>query len=247
MSGRGLGTTVVTGAAGGIGSAIVRTVLDRGGSVVGVDLAACPVPPSDRLHWVRGDVTDITTLDAAFEAAGRAGGARALVCSPFADDRAPLEDLTADRITAVFEQQVVSAWQWGARLAGTRDTAAGDSAIVHVSSVHARSAATGLGPYAMAKSALEALTRAMAVEWGPRGVRCNAVAPGYVPVARNAHRRRDPGALDSIARRLPLRRVVTAADVAEAVVFLADPRAAGVTGVCLPVDAGMGAAMPDWA
>jgi NAD(P)-dependent dehydrogenase (short-subunit alcohol dehydrogenase family) len=79
-------------------------------------------------------------------------------------------------------------------------------------------------------------------------VRCNAVAPGFVPVARNAHRWA-AGATDaaSIARRLPLRRVVTAQDVAECAFFLAGPGAGGITGVSIPVDAGMGAALPQWA
>ena len=247
MSAAGAGTAIVTGAAGGIGSAIARIVLERGGAVVGVDLAACPFPGSDRLTWVRGDVTSEATIDAAFDAARESGGARALLSSPFAEHRARLEDLTGAQITAVFEQQAVAAWRWGTRLAGERADARGDTAIVHISSVHARSASAGAAPYAMAKAALEALTRAMAVEWGPGGVRCNAVEPGFVPVPRNEQRWREPGAMEAIARRLPLRRVVTPADVAEVAVFLAGPGAAGVTGVCLPVDAGMRAAMPEWA
>lgn len=239
-----LGVVIVTGAAGGIGSAVAQAVLDRGGTVVGVDLNACPFPRSDRIAWVRGDLTSDVTLDAAFGAAGAAGGARALVGSAFADHRAPLEKLTAAQIAAVFEQQAIGAWRWGTRLVDERDGARDDTSIVHVSSVHARNARPGAAPYAMAKNALEALTRAMAVEWGPRGVRCNAVEPGFVPVARNAHRWRDP---DSIACRLPLRRMVTAAELAEAVVFLAAPQASAITGVCLPVDAGMSAALPEWA
>ncbi|MGA8114831.1 MAG: SDR family oxidoreductase [Actinocatenispora sp.] len=244
MTGSDLGVVIVTGAAGGIGSAIVRAVLDGGGSVVGVDLDACPFPADDRIVWVRGDVTDGATIDSAFGAARDAGGARALLSSAFADHRAPLEELTAAQIMAVFEQQAIGAWRWATRLVDERAGAPGDTAVVHVSSVHARSAAAGAAPYAMAKSALGALTRAMAVEWGPRGVRCNAVEPGFVPVPRNAHRWGDA---DAMARRLPLRRVVRPVEVAEVVVFLASPRAAGVTGVCLPVDAGMGAALPEWA
>jgi gluconate 5-dehydrogenase len=146
----------------------------------------------------------------------------------------------------VFEQQVVAAWRWGTRLAAGQIDPDVGSAIVHVSSVHARLATPGAASYAMAKAALEALTRAMAVELGPRGVRCNAVEPGFVPVARNAHRWR-AAAPDAIACHLPLRRVVTAAEVAEAAIFLAGPQASAITGVCLPVDAGMSAALPEWA
>lgn len=247
MSRSDLGVVVVTGAAGGIGSAIVKAVLERGGSVVGVDLDGCPVPSSPGLAWVRGNVASRATVDAAFAAAQGLGGARALIGSAFADHRAGLDELTAAEIIAVFEQQVVAAWEWGARLVHERVDRTSDAAIVHISSVHARLAAAGAAPYAMAKSALGALTRAMAVEWGGRGVRCNAVEPGFVPVPRNAHRWRGDAAMEPIARHLPLRRVVTAAEVAEVAVFLAAPAAGGVTGVCVPVDAGMGAALPEWA
>lgn len=242
-----MSVTIVTGAAGGIGSAIVQRLLECDGWVVGVDLDACPLPEFDRLAWVRGDLTHDATLDAAFAAARDKGGARALVGSAFADHRSSLDTLTVAAIMAIFEQQTVGAWQWGTRLVAERDAAADDTAIVHVSSVHARLASPGAAAYAMAKSALTSLTRAMAVEWGPRGVRCNSVEPGFVPVPRNAHRWGDSERADQIAARLPLRRVVTPADVAEVVVFLIGPRAGGVTGACLPVDAGMGAALPEWA
>lgn len=241
------GVAIVTGAAGGIGSAIVRTLLSRGGSVVGVDLSPAPAPSTDHLSWVHGDVTSPETVDAAFEAAAAAGGARALVNSTFADARAWLEDLADQALLSVFDRQVISALRWSTRLVAECRNGLGETSIVNVSSVHARSASVGAGSYAMVKSSLEALTRAMAIEWGPCGLRCNAVAPGFVPVPRNAHRWRDSAAVREIACHLPLRRVVTPAQVAEAVVFLLGPEAAGITGVCLPVDAGMSAAMPEWA
>jgi NAD(P)-dependent dehydrogenase (short-subunit alcohol dehydrogenase family) len=238
--------TIVTGAAGGIGSAVVRTLLNQGSAVVGVDLAASPLPQDPGLSWVQGDLTDPATVDAAFAAADRHGGASALVMSAFADHHAPLVELTAPVIADVFDRQAIAAWTWGVRLlAGHRSGE--DAAIVHISSVHAHFAAPGKAAYAMAKAALQALTRAMAVEWGPRGVRCNAVLPGFVPVPRNAHRWHDQAEMDSIADRLPLRRVVTAEDVAQCAAFLAGPQARGVTGTCLTVDAGMSAAMPEWA
>jgi gluconate 5-dehydrogenase len=240
------GLVIVVGAAGGIGSAVARMVLGRGGAVIGVDRESCPLPDHERLTWVRGDAAAAATIDEAFAVARESGCARALVMAAFADHRAPLEELTPERIRQVFDQQAVSAWAWGTRFAVERAPSV-DASVVHVSSPHAHAAAPGLAAYAMAKAALEALTRAMAIEWGPRGVRCNAVAPGFVPVPRNAPRWRDPTDLETIARHLPLRRAVTADEVAECVCFLAGSRSSGITGSCLPVDAGLRAAMPEWA
>jgi NAD(P)-dependent dehydrogenase (short-subunit alcohol dehydrogenase family) len=240
------GVTVVTGAAGGIGRAVVGVLLERGDAVVGVDLAGSPLPEHPRLAWVRGDLTDTSIVDAAFAAAAGFGAPTGLVMSAFADHHVPLTELTAPLIAAVFDQQAVAAWTWGVRL-HDEHPADRDASIVHISSVHAHLAAQGKAAYAMAKAALQALTRAMAVEWGPDGIRCNAVLPGFVPVPRNAHRWSDPAGAAAIARHLPLRRVVTAEDVAHCAAFLDGPLARGVTGACLTVDAGMSAALPEWA
>lgn len=241
------GAAVVTGAAGGIGSAVVHAFLSRGIPVVAVDREPGAPQGDTGPSWVTGDAGEPEVVEQAIVAATAFGGPRFLVTATFTDHRGALLDLAAEDVTGVIDRQIRQAWLWSTRVvAATPDPAS--TAIVHISSVHAVAAIQGCAPYAMAKAALEALTRAMAVEWGPLGVRCNAVAPGFVPVARNAHRWA-AGATDaaSIAERLPLRRVVTARDVAECAYFLAGPGAAGITGVSIPVDAGMLAALPHWA
>ena len=244
MSNTVTGAAIVTGAAGGIGSAVVHAFLSRGIPVVAVDREPGESSGGD---WVTGDAGEPEVVEQAIAAAAAFGGPRFLVTATFTDHRGALLDLAAPDVTGVIDRQIRQAWLWSTRVvAATPDPAS--TAIVHISSVHAVAAIQGCAPYAMAKAALEALTRAMAVEWGPLGVRCNAVAPGFVPVARNAHRWA-AGATDaaSIAERLPLRRVVTARDVAECAYFLAGPGAGGITGVSIPVDAGMLAALPHWA
>lgn len=231
-------TVIVTGAAGGIGSAVIRALAGAGRPVVAVDWES---GADTRATWVRGDVTDPETLTEALAAAADLGGARGLVTSTFGEHRGTLAELSAAQLTGTVDHQVGHAWQWAMGVVmGGADPAG--TAIVHISSVHAATAAIGTAPYAMAKAAIEALTRAMAVEWGPLGVRCNAVAPGFVPVPRNTHRD-----VAAIAANLPLRRVVTPDDVAACVRFLLSDDAAGVSGACLTVDAGMSAAMPTWA
>lgn len=233
---------VVLGAAGGIGAAIVRALAADGHRVLGVDvgeadesLTALP----QVIGHVIGDIRDARTVQRGFAALEeRSLTATVLVTSAMAERRAPLEDLDEPAFRDVLDVLYVSAWRWSRELLVRRSDDRALS-VVHVGSVHAFRAAGGFGAYSAAKAALLALTRAMAVEWGPRGLRCNAVAPGFVPVGRNAPRWEDPQALRRLTDRLPLRRATSADDVAQAVLFLASSRAASITGTCLPVDAGL--------
>jgi meso-butanediol dehydrogenase/(S,S)-butanediol dehydrogenase/diacetyl reductase len=106
------------------------------------------------------------------------------------------------------------------------------SAIVAVSSVNGTLAAPGVPAYAAAKSGLEGLVRQVALEYGPRGIRVNAVAPGMI----------GPTGIPDAAAGYPLGRIGTPEEVAQAVHFLAD--ATFVTGVVLPVDGGLSIASP---
>jgi meso-butanediol dehydrogenase / (S,S)-butanediol dehydrogenase / diacetyl reductase len=108
------------------------------------------------------------------------------------------------------------------------------SAIVAVSSVNAFLAAPGVPAYASAKAGLEGLVRQLALEYGPAGIRVNAVAPGMIGNA----------GLEAASEGYPLRRTGTPAEVAAAVEFLASAGASFITGVTLPVDGGLSIASP---
>jgi 3-oxoacyl-[acyl-carrier protein] reductase len=110
--------------------------------------------------------------------------------------------------------------------------------IVNVSSVVARRGGRGQTSYAASKGAVEAFTRALAVELGGRGITVNAVAPGMIETDMTADLR--PAAGDEVKRRIALGRFGTTEDVAHAVVFLASPGAAYITGQVLGVDGGLG-------
>jgi len=181
---------VVTGGGRGIGRAVVERLLGDGAAVVAVDLDPAALawtdghPAGSRVVAVAGDAADETVTDRAADLAGSAGTLAGWVnnAAVFRDasvHSAPSRELL-DLVMLNLAPAVV-----GCATAVRRFLAAGSGgAIVNVSSHQAQRPVPGSTPYATAKAAVEGLTRALAVECGPRGVRVNAVALGSITTER---------------------------------------------------------------
>jgi NAD(P)-dependent dehydrogenase (short-subunit alcohol dehydrogenase family) len=113
--------------------------------------------------------------------------------------------------------------------------------IVNIGSISGARPAPGCGLYSASKAALESLTKSMALEWGPKGVRVNGVAPGHVSTdGVNADFAAGRLNFEAMVRQIPAGRIASVEDIAETVLFLASDRARHVVGATLTVDGGEG-------
>jgi 3-oxoacyl-[acyl-carrier protein] reductase len=214
---------LVVGAGSPIGRAIGATFAASGDRVVGVALESFVDPAFDRTL-----VLDCSTAAGASEAVGSLDRLDVVVLAAAAMPVGPVTSTTDAEWHAALDATLGTAFAvCRAALPGMGD----GGAIVAVSSVNAFLAAPGVPAYAAAKAGLEGLVRQLALEYGPRGVRVNAVAPGMIG---------DP--VPDSAAGYPLGRTGRPEEVAAAVHFLAG--AGFVTGAVLPVDGGLSIASP---
>lgn len=148
----------------------------------------------------------------------------------------PLAELSEDSLGKVIETNLMGPLRL-ARHAMPHLAVQGGAFVV-VSSVNARFAAAGAGAYSLSKAALEQMVRQLALEWGGKNVRVNAVAPGTVRTDMIRALVDRPGFMDSIMSSTPLRRIAEAEDIASVVAFFASEAARHVTGQSLVVDGG---------
>ena len=235
---------LVTGGASGIGRATLSRLLAEGARVVAVDRRA-PGPDLQAVPGVQYLTADVSRPEQVTSAVGEAaellgGPAEVLVNAAGIYQIRPLLDLTAAEWDHMLAINLRGPFLAGRAFAAALIGAGLPGAIVNIGSTAALVADAGepSAHYNAGKAGVLALTRQMAVEWAPHGIRANAVCPGVIdtpmlrlmddPVAGHAY----------LETGVPLRRLGTADEVAAVVVFLASPDASYLTGVAVPVDGG---------
>lgn len=229
LSGR---VALVTGAAGGIGRALVRRFADAGARVVAADVANSDVDGAAVCAAM-----DVTDAAAVAEVVGANGPIDVLVNNAAATGS--LGDSFLNEPMAVWDRQydvTVKGAVHCARAVLPAMVERRYGSIVNIASVNGLMF-FGHPAYSAAKAALISLTQSLAALYGPHGVRVNAIAPGTIrtPVW-DARLETDPEKLDRLARWYPLGRIGEPSEIAEAACFLASDRSAWTSGVVLPVD-----------
>lgn len=222
---------LVTGAAGGLGLAIVAVLRGHGATVL----------PSDRqiADGHAADLSDGADLAGLSEACRRFGVTDLCLNAGIEGPVGPLAETGADGATAaldrLFEINVMANWRL---LSDLLPGMVGGGSVVLMSSIAGLRGNGRIGAYGMTKAALSQMARNIAVEWGPRGIRANAVAPGLIDTPLAARLKADP---DFMARRLqatPLRRLGQPEEIAATVAWLLSPAAGFVTGQTIVADGG---------
>lgn len=243
----------VTGAASGIGAAIARSLAQAGARVALLDRDAAGCEQVSTELVAQGAAAIAVACDIADEASVAAAAQRVQAelgpCQALINNAGMLRPGGLDEVSLADWNAVLSVNLSGyllcARAFSRPMRDAGRGSIVNVASISGLFPQTRSGAYSASKAGVLLMSRQMAVEWGPQGVRSNAICPGMIRTALSARFYEEPGFEQKRAAVTASRRVGEPQDIADVALFLASPRSAYVNAAEIAVDGGMSSMLMD--
>jgi len=239
---------LVTGGGAGIGRAIAETFAREGAHVVVADrdqeaaesVAQAITRNNGAATAHLADVTDTAQVKALMAMIGEAfGKLDVLVNNAGVGERSDFRHISDEAWDKVWKVNLDGTVRC-AREAFELMRASGNASVINLSSVMATKHTRQMSVYSATKGAVSALSRSLAVEYAPYGIRVNALCPGYVETALIGRYMAKPMIAKALLSQTPLRRFGMPQDIANAALFLASDEAAYITGASLNVDGGMG-------
>ncbi len=243
-------TVIVTGASRGIGAATAKAFAaegarvavnyrrDESGALATREAIAAAGGVAKIFQADVGSMTDVERLaDAVRDSFGTTS---ILVNNAAMIDRSSFLDVTLEDFEAVWHANVRGVFQLSQRVAADMVVEGIPGVIVHISSILARLAVPSRTAYIASKGAIEGLTRAMAIDLAPHGIRVNAVAPGLIATEALLAGMPDPEVQEAVQSYIPGGRFGRPEELMAAILFAASPEASYLNGAVVPVDAGLG-------
>jgi NAD(P)-dependent dehydrogenase (short-subunit alcohol dehydrogenase family) len=237
----------ITGGTRGIGKAVIEEFLELGAEVITTarhaeELKACIKSWGKQGFRVQGIAADVSNAEDRLKLVdfvrSRWDLLDILVNNAGVNFRKPTLEYSAQEVEGLFQTNLISAFELS-RLCFSLLQASQNACITNISSVaglvHLRSGS----PYGMTKAAMLQLTRNLAVEWAPHGIRVNAVAPGFTETPLTEYWKQFPELMELARSKIPLGRMGTPTEIAGAITYTALPIASYMTGQCLTVDGGL--------
>ncbi|MEW6565819.1 MAG: 3-oxoacyl-[acyl-carrier-protein] reductase [Spirochaetota bacterium] len=234
---------LVTGASRGIGRAILESFLAEGAEVWGLstrqpeDLSAMQEKAAGKLHWITADLSKTTEIEGIIEEAQKeAGGFDILVNNAGITKDGLSFRMSLEDFQKVLDINLTAAFLI-ARTVGREMIRRKTGSIINMSSVVGIHGNGGQANYAASKAGLIGVTKSLAQEVASRGVRVNAIAPGYI--VTDMTDAIPESAKEKLMDHIPLKRLGSPADIAHMALFLASDKASYITGQVIAVDGGM--------
>lgn len=230
---------LVTGAAQGLGAAIVDAAATAGYRVAALDVVE-PRPTSGEhsanVTGYRCSVSDEAGVEAVLDLFGTPD---VVVNNAGIVRFGPLIDQSIDNMRAVLDVNLLGTFVVARAVARRWIASGAPGAVVNITSMNGVMAGPNAGAYGASKAAVALLTSQMALEWGPHGIRVNAIAPGLIDAGMSAPIYADAATRHARESKVPLGRLGQAGDIADVVLFLASDAASYITGQNLVVDGGV--------